>query len=62
VSILVKAGFAKINPVACPNCLPEAVLGHDEDCRAYIAAGLDFSRRTGYDVTENFAASRRYGF
>jgi hypothetical protein len=30
-----------------PSSLPEAVLGHDEDCRAYIAAGLDFSRRTG---------------
>ena len=31
----------------------EAVLGHDEDCRAHIAAGLEFSRRTGSDTIES---------
>jgi hypothetical protein len=30
-----------------PSSLPEAVRGHDEYCRKYIAAGLDFSCRTG---------------
>ena len=31
----------------------EAVLGHDEDCRAHVAAGLDFSRRIGSNVIES---------
>ena len=31
----------------------EAVLGHDEDCRAHVAAGLEFSRLTGSDAIEN---------
>jgi DNA-binding CsgD family transcriptional regulator len=35
----------------------EAILGHDEDCRAHVAAGLDFSRRTGWHVTEIYAAA-----
>jgi DNA-binding CsgD family transcriptional regulator len=35
----------------------EAVLGHDADCRAHLAAGLELSRRTGFDLIENFAAS-----
>jgi DNA-binding CsgD family transcriptional regulator len=35
----------------------EAILGHDEDCRQHVATGLELSRRTGYDVIENFAAS-----
>ena len=35
----------------------EAVLGHDEDCRAHLAAGLEFSRRTGSGAIENYAAA-----
>ena len=35
----------------------EAVLGHDEDCRAHVAAGLEFSRRTGLDAIEIYAAA-----
>lgn len=35
----------------------EAVLGHDEDCEAHIAAGLKSSRRTGYDSIELYAAA-----
>jgi DNA-binding CsgD family transcriptional regulator len=35
----------------------EAVLGHDEDCRAHVAAGLESSRRTGSDSIEIYAAA-----
>jgi DNA-binding CsgD family transcriptional regulator len=35
----------------------EAVLGHDEDCRAHVAAGLEFSRLIGWDAVEIFAAA-----
>jgi DNA-binding CsgD family transcriptional regulator len=35
----------------------EAVLGHDEDCRAHVAAGLEFARRTGSYSIEIYAAS-----
>jgi DNA-binding CsgD family transcriptional regulator len=35
----------------------EAILGHDEDCRAHVAAGLELSRRTGWNVTEIYAAA-----
>ena len=35
----------------------EAILGHDEDCRAHVAAGLEFSRRIGLDVIEIYAAA-----
>ena len=35
----------------------EAILGHDEDCRAHVAAGLDFSRRIGLVVIEIYAAA-----
>jgi DNA-binding CsgD family transcriptional regulator len=35
----------------------EALLGHDEDCRRHVAAGLEFSRRTGAYSMEEFAAS-----
>jgi ATP/maltotriose-dependent transcriptional regulator MalT len=35
----------------------EAVLGHDEDCRAHVAAGLEFSRRTGSNSIEIYAAA-----
>jgi ATP/maltotriose-dependent transcriptional regulator MalT len=35
----------------------EAVLGHDDDCRAHVAAGLEFSRRTGSDGLEIYAAA-----
>ena len=35
----------------------EAVLGRDEDCQAHVAAGLEFSRRTGWHVTEISAAA-----
>jgi DNA-binding CsgD family transcriptional regulator len=35
----------------------EAILGRDEDCRAHVAAGLEFSRRTGWNVTEIYAAA-----
>ena len=35
----------------------EAILGHDEDCRAHVAAGLDFSRRIGLNVIEIYAAA-----
>jgi DNA-binding CsgD family transcriptional regulator len=35
----------------------EAVLGHDEDCRAHVAAGLESSRRIGWEAVEIFAAA-----
>jgi len=35
----------------------EGILGHDEDCRAHVAAGLDFSRRIGLNVIEIYAAA-----
>jgi ATP/maltotriose-dependent transcriptional regulator MalT len=35
----------------------EAVLGHEGDCRAHVAAGLEFSRRTGSDSIEIYAAA-----
>ena len=35
----------------------EAILGHDEDCRAHVAAGLGFSRRIGLNVIEIYAAA-----
>jgi DNA-binding CsgD family transcriptional regulator len=35
----------------------EAILGHDGDCRRHVATGLELSRRTGFDVVEDFAAS-----
>jgi hypothetical protein len=35
----------------------EAVLGHDEDCRAHVAAGLEFSRRPGSNSIEIYAAA-----
>ena len=35
----------------------EAVLGHDEECRAHVAAGLESSRRTGSDSIEIYAAA-----
>jgi len=40
----------------------EAVLGHDEDCRAHVASGLELSRRTGFaqwgaDLVEAYVRS-----
>jgi DNA-binding CsgD family transcriptional regulator len=35
----------------------EAVLGHDEDCRAHVAAGLEISRRIGSNPIEIYAAA-----
>jgi hypothetical protein len=35
----------------------EAILGHDEDCRAHVAAGLEFARRTGSNPIEIYAAA-----
>jgi DNA-binding CsgD family transcriptional regulator len=35
----------------------EAVLGHDQDCRAHVAAGLGSSRRIGSDSIEIYAAA-----
>jgi DNA-binding CsgD family transcriptional regulator len=35
----------------------EAVLGHEEDCRTHIAAGLESARRVGATSMEHFAAA-----
>jgi DNA-binding CsgD family transcriptional regulator len=35
----------------------EAVIGHDEDCRGHVAAGLANSRRTGAASIETYAAA-----
>jgi DNA-binding CsgD family transcriptional regulator len=35
----------------------EAVCGQDEDCQAHVAAGLELSRRTGWVMTEIYAAA-----
>jgi DNA-binding CsgD family transcriptional regulator len=35
----------------------EAILGHDEDCRAHVADGLELARRTGSNSIEIYAAA-----
>ena len=50
-----QAGLSSLSLVILARA--EAVLGHDEDCRAHVAAGLEFSRRTGSDALEIYAAA-----